>query len=120
MTLKDTFKNVADTVFDVFSSIATTATFISAGIERYDPTTGATTATDLAYVVTVIFMEYNSVEKNNQYVLNTDQKAMIPVDYLTPTPKMDDHFLFGGVELQIVDILKDAAEAMYTFQVRTP
>ena len=121
MGLKETFKGAAQTIFTAFGNVATAATYNSKTTGTYNPTTGATGATTTEYAVSMIFDEFSSFETDNEIILSTDKKAMIPVDNLTPTPIIRrDTITKNGVEWDIIGEKGDPAEALYIFHIRRP
>jgi hypothetical protein len=120
MGLRETFQNAAEAIFDAFDNVATSATYVSKGIERYNPTTGATTATDTEYVVVMFFGPAKETEGQDQVLGGVDLQAMIPGNDLTPVPKKADLIQKSGVTYEIIDITTDMAEALYTFRLKQP
>ena len=121
MGLKETFKGAAQTIFTAFGNVATAATYNSKSAGTYSPTTGANTVTTTEYAVEMIFDAFSSFDVDNETVLITDKKAMIPVDNLTPTPVIRrDTISISGVEWEIIREMGDPADALYVFHIRRP
>ena len=99
MGLKEVFQNAAEAIFDAFDNVATAATYVSKGVESYNPTTGASSATDTSYAVEMIFGPYIESDKLDQVEGGADLKAIIPNNDLTPTPKKTDLVQKNGVTL---------------------
>ena len=120
MGLQDAFKKAAQAAFTAAGDIKVSSTYRSytSGSSTYDPAIGAVTAPYTDYTVSLIFTNYLAKEIDGSSILPTDQKAMIPVDDLTPTPKLNDVIIKNSVTWHIVNIAKDAADALYTFQIR--
>jgi hypothetical protein len=118
--MKDAFKKAAQAAFTAAGDIKVSSTYRSytSGSSGYNPATGTTTAPYTDYTADIIYTKYLSREIGNSSILPTDVKAMVPVDNLTPTPKLNDVIIKDSVTWHIINIAKDAADALYTFQIR--
>jgi hypothetical protein len=127
MGMKEAFKAAAQTAFSAAGNVKKSVTYRSKSNKNptYTPSTNTVTDRYTDYTVNMIFESYISREIDNRTVLATDQKALIPVDNLTPTPKINDEVIVDKgetteVNWDIVHIHKDPADALYTFQIRKP
>ena len=118
MGLQETFQKMAQTVFSAFGNVATAATYTSVGTKTYNTDTGAVTGTDTYYAVNIIFTTYESREIDNQVILATDQKGLIPTQNLTPEPKIIDVITKNNQNWQVISFGKDPTNALWTFQLR--
>ncbi len=122
MGLRDTFKKAAQTAFQAAGDVKETAYYYQRGSVVYNVSTGIASATDSQYVVSMIFSNYNQREIDNESILPTDVRGMIPQNKMTPTPKMDDYIRRvesgSSVTYEIRNIVTDPAGALWEFQLR--
>ena len=122
MGLADVVQKAAVSAFKAIGNIPITCTYTSKGTSVYDPSDGSYTSTDTDYEdLKFLFEDYTSEEimRAGGAILRTDQKASIPNLNLTPTPKIKDTITDSDSAVWTVeDFKKDAARALWTFQVR--
>jgi hypothetical protein len=123
MGLAAVIQKSAKAAFKAIGDIPLICTYTDRGAATYDPATGGYTypnAVDYADLK-FLFEDYTSQEVANSggVILTTDQKASIPNLNLTPTPQIKDIITDSdSVVWAIENIKKDAAKALWTFQVR--
>ena len=120
MGLADVVQKAAVSAFKAIGNIPITCTYTSKGTSVYDPSDGSYTSTDTDYAsLEFLFEDYEANEIDGAVILITDQKASIPQLNLTPTPKIKDTITDSDSAVWTVeDFKKDAARALWTFQVR--
>lgn len=126
MGLQDVFKEAAQTAFTVADDIRETVTYRAMinATQTYDPTVGTVTQTEdtdfTDYSVKVISTKHKYIQQPNTVMLAGDDMLMIPVDNLSPTPKLHDQILrVSEAEIwDIVDFFTDAAQALWVFHIR--
>lgn len=123
MGLADIAQKAAKTAFKVIGNIPLTCVFTDQGIATYDPTTGGYTYPyHLEYVnLKFLFENFSAEEVTNSggVILTTDMRASIPQLNLTPEPQIKDLITDSDSQIWIIEnIKKDAARAVWVFQVR--
>jgi len=120
--LQQAFKKAAQTAFNAVGTVKNTVTYRSKTNKNptYTPGTNAVSDAYTDYEIDIVREDYRSREIDNRLVLVTDIKAIIPVDNMTVTPKINDVIVIDEVTWEVVDIHKDPADALYTFQLRRP
>jgi len=121
MGLQDALKKAAQAAFDAVGDIPESVTYRSKtnASSSYDPTTGTVTDAYTDYSVSMIIGPSQSRQNDGRAILEMDCDAMIAVDDLTPTPKLHDQILRNTSEAwDIVWFKTDAAQALWTFQIR--
>ncbi len=119
MTIKSTFEKLAVTAFKIFDSVTLICTYTSKGTISYDPSTGTPSSTDIDYGSRkFIFASYNESEIDNEHILETHVKGMIPKNKLNITPKAKDIITTSASRVYSVVTFKyDPAEALWIFQL---
>jgi hypothetical protein len=133
MGFKEMASSIATTAFNVFSSLQQSCTYRSKASESpiYDPATGIPSGTYTDIPVSMIFTSYRSDEVNSNIRLErtssegteirlSDMKALIPHTRLPVTPKMNDIIILSGASWEVIRVSEDAAQALWTFQLRKP
>ena len=121
MGLQEAFKAAAQAAFVAAGNVRETVSYRSKtnASATYDPTTGAVTDAYTDYSVKMIINNSRALQGDNRAILPNDCDAMIPVDNLTPTPKLHDQIIRSSTEVwDIVWYDVDAAQALWTFQIR--
>jgi len=121
MGLKEAFKKAAQSAFVAAGNIRETVSYRSktAASASYDPIEGVITDAYTDYSVAMIINKSRSVQNDNRAILENDDDAMIPVDNLTPAPKLHDQIVRNTTEIwDIVWFKTDPALALWTFQIR--
>ena len=121
MGMQEAFKKAAQTAFVVAGNIKETVSYRSKtnASATYDPTEGTVTDAYTDYSVSMIINKARSTQNDNRVILENDDEAMIPVDNLTPTPKLHDVIIRNTTEVwDIVWFRTDPAQALWTFQLR--
>ena len=116
---KQQFKDLAQRLAgDTFADFFPLRTF-TAPATNYDPITGAETG-GATEQVNCVRMDYNESQFDGQAIQRNDFKLLARVDaFSTVDPSVDGVTVdVDGVECQVVQVMKDAANAMYTMQVR--
>jgi len=121
MSLKDTFNDVADTIFEIFSSLIVQATYISVYSDGFD-------TDERTEYQNISMIEDTFSEKDVRYlpfyslIQPTDIKGLIKgrelrdrgiVEYST-----NDIIRVGDIDYSIVAYATDPAKALYTFLLR--
>lgn len=121
MTLQSAFKAAAQTAFTVADSVLETVTYRSKtnASADYDPVDGEVdTDAYTAYSVKMLIDQNTQRQIDGQAILAHDDFLLIPVDNLTPTPKLHDQIIRDSEVWDIVYFETDPAQALWTFQVR--
>lgn len=115
-TTKQEFKDVASELFAEFSDFAPLRTFKRVG--SYDPLTG--TVSSVMESIPAIREDYRDTQFNGLSVMVGDFKLLAQASsFNTLSPRTDGVTVdVDGVECQIVSAEKDAADAVWTIQVR--
>lgn len=116
-TTQQEFKDAAKELFVEFADFLVSREFVKAG--DYNPVTGTTTG-DIIETVDSLCEEYSQGEIDGQLIQSNDYKVLALVeDFTLIQPKTDDIKLtIGGKRANIVRVSVDAANAIYTMQVR--
>ena len=123
MGLADVIQKAAKTAYNVIDDIPLVCVFTDQGASTYDPATGGYTYPDAVDYAGLkfLFEDYSSDEVANSggVILTTDQKSSIPTLNLTPEPQIKDLITDSDSIVWIIEnIKKDAARALWMFQVR--
>jgi hypothetical protein len=123
MGLRETFQNAAKTAIDTFGNVRVSATYealASTNSVVYNASSGTAVVTRSSVSgVQLIFDVFEIAQIDNQNVLPDDRKALIAGKTLsTITPKVADRIIVSGIVYEIVNFETDAADALYTFQLR--
>jgi len=126
MGLKEAFKKAAVAAFNAAGNLKEDVTYRSktSGSAAYTPSTGTVADPYTDYSVEMLFTEFEQTQIDGQVILPTDEMAMIPVDNLTPVPKLNDLIVRVDengsnytCEVQ-GPYQKDAARALYVLHTR--
>lgn len=123
MGLQDIFKSAAQTAFTAAGNIRETISYRSKtnASSTYNPVTGTVTDayTDYDSLKMIAFTD-KQLQIDGQAILPHDAFLMIPVENLTPTPKLHDQILrnSGTETWDIIWFETDAALALWKFQLR--
>ena len=126
MGLKEAFKKAAVAAFVAAGDLKEEVTYRSKteGSSSYTPSTGAVSDPYTDYGVEMLFTNYKQEQIDGQAILPTDEMAMIPVDNLTPIPKLNDLIIRTDetgtnytCEVQ-GPYEKDPAQALYVLHTR--
>lgn len=118
MGLKATIQSAVQSAFIAFGDIRTSVSYISKGTATYNPTTGAVTSTDVTITISGILADYEINEIDNEAIILTDRKIMIPTADLSVTPKIEDTITISSITWQVINVGVDPADAMWTLQLR--
>jgi hypothetical protein len=122
MGLQEAFKAATVAAFVAADDLRETVTYRSKtnASATYDPVTGLTTDAYTDYDSLKMIVSQNEQRQiDNVAILPHDDFLMIPVDNLTPTPKVHDLIVRNTTGIwDIVWFKTDAAQALWTFQVR--
>ncbi len=121
MSIKTAFQNAAVTGFKIFDSVNIVSTYTSIGTKSYDATTGTVTSSDTDYnSLNFLFTKYKKMEIDNEHILKTDVKGLIPYDnFPSITPKVGDVITTStSLDYSVVNFGVDPSDALYTFQLR--
>lgn len=123
MPTKNTFRRLA-TKFEssTFSDFFQSYTFTMNSSATYDPLTGQYSNSGTPYDISCCRLDYKSNQFDGQRILIGDRKLISRVDVwdnLGLVPRVNSGSVnIDGEEYQIIDIMKDAADALYTLQCR--
>lgn len=122
MGIGTTVQTAVQAAFDVLDDMLTVVTYRakSSGSATYNTTTGAVSESYTDYSVSGLLVRYQAKEIDNLAIQPTDQKLLIPVLDLSPTPKLNDVVVISSVSWQVVNFGKDPASAMWVIQLRLP
>jgi hypothetical protein len=124
MGIKEAFKAAAEAAFDAAGNVKESVVLRSKASSNpsYNPTSDSITDSYTDYTVNALPSGYNSREVNGDTILDTDEKLQILVEDLeNVTPKRNDLVLRGdSVRWEVIHVHKDAADALWTLQVRKP
>jgi len=121
MGMREAFKKAAQTAFVAAGNIKESVSYRSktGASATYDPVEGEVTDAYTDYSVSMIINKSRATQKDNRVIFENDDDAMIPVDNLTPTPKLHDQIIRNTTEVwDIVWFKTDPAQALWTFQIR--
>jgi hypothetical protein len=120
--LKEAFRNAAAAAFAAADDIKEVAVLRSKtnSNPNYDPVTDTVSDAYTDYTVDILPSGYNSREVDGQTVLITDEKAKILVTDISVDPKRNDQIVRDSVKWEIINVHKDAADAVWTLQIRRP
>jgi len=119
MGLKEAFKAAVQTAFNAAGNVKISITYTSNPPPVYDPSTGVATPNTTDYSLTnVIREDYEAMEIDGLAIQENDAKLLIPVDDLTPNPKIDDYVTMDSQQWNVVNKYKDPADALWTLQIR--
>jgi len=133
-SIKDAFKKAAAAVFTAAGDIKEPITFRSKQNSNPTYTPSSNTVTDPYrdyQNIDMIFTRYSKEEINDQTILNTDVKAQCLYDDIVDffIPKISDTVIRteknndgseSEIQWDVVHTFKDAANAVWTFQLRRP
>lgn len=123
MGLADVIQKAAKTAFKAIGNIPLVCTYTDQGTSVYDPATGTYIYPDAVDYTSLkfLFADYSAEEITNSggVILATDQKSSIPTLNLTPEPQIKDIITDSDSIVWVIEtIKKDAARALWTFQIR--
>ena len=123
MPTKQTFKRLANKFFDsTFSDFTDSLTFTINGSSTYDPITGQYSNSDTSHSISCIRLEYNINQFDGQRIMIGDRRIISRVDTwdsLGLVPRVNSGSInIDGEDYQVINITKDAADALYDFQCR--
>ena len=130
--LKAAFKQAAAAAFNAAGNVKESVTIRSKQQDNtaFNPTTNTVTDPyDIYENIDMILTNYMQQEVDGDSILTTDLKAMCLVDDLDFIPKMQDVVVreevhndgsYSYVVWEIIFVKKDAADAVWTFQLRRP
>lgn len=103
------------------ATAATSVTINTTDVDLFTEAAGGTVViTGPYHKVDGILQNYNQAEYDNNTILFTDQRLMIPNNDISVTPKETDYILIDSVEWKLQRIKIDPAEAMWDLQLRKP
>jgi len=125
MGLKETLQTAAGTVFTAIGNIKESVTYYSHTSTTYNVSTGLSTNTNANSIVSMVFLEHNNREIDNEKVLPGDKKALaVYASFGGTALDMHDYVMRveAGVSTRynVVDYTVDPVEAVVTFNVRRP
>lgn len=124
MSLKDTFSKAAQTGATIFNSVFKDAVYYGEASSVYNASSGAVSAIVSSEAISILLSNYKAREIDGERVLPTDLKGMIPQANINSTPALNDHIQVvesgASVTYEIINIMEDAAEATWVFQLRKP
>lgn len=117
------FVTLADNFFNQsFSGFVNNFTFTFSSSATYDPITGTYSNTGVDYSIPCIRMNFKRRQFDGNNIKIGDIKLISRVaswDALGVEPKVEDtRVTVNSVVYQLIDVMKDAADAVYTIQVR--
>ena len=122
MTTRAKYQGVADKLFTKFADLVKPAVFTKPGTAGIiDPQDGSITGEtpDIVSNAGAIREDYTAREVDGQKIQINDFKLLVRVQELTLDPRTDSVKLaFDGDTCNIITASKDAADAVWTFQVR--
>ena len=116
-TTQQEFKDAASEVFIEFADFLVGRDFVKAG--SYDPVTGTTTG-DITENVPSLREDYDKRQIDGQSIQSNDFKLLVEaVNFATIAPNVDDLTVtVDGKRCKVIGAMIDAANAVYTIQVR--
>ena len=122
MTTRAKFQGIADKLFTKFADLVKPAVFTKPGTGgTLDPITGVVTGGTAAVTANAgaIREDYTAREFDGQKIQVNDFKLLVRVQELTLDPRTDSVTVaFDGDTCNIMHADKDAADAVWTLQVR--
>jgi len=120
MGFKQLVQDMAEAAFDIIDDLESVTFKYRVSNPTYNKTTGVVTDSAVSYTVDMIISNWNAKQIDNQSILPTDMKAMIPVNDLTVTPNQHCTITYNSVDHDIVNIQTDPMNAIWIFQIRKP
>jgi len=125
MGLKDTLKNAAGTVFTAIGDIKESVNYYTHGSTTYDVSAGVPVNTTSNKLVSMVFLEHNNREIDNEKVLPGDKKALaVYASFGGIALDMRDHIkrveAGASVRYNVADYSVDPVEAVVEFNLRRP
>lgn len=123
MPTKNTFRRLA-TKFETstFADFFQHFTFTMDSSAAYDPITGQYSHSGTTYSITCCRLDYDNRQVDGDKILVGDRKLISRVDIweaLGLVPRVNSGSVsVDGEDYQIISIMKDAADALYTLQIR--
>lgn len=122
MGIETVFQNAAVTAAAVFDGVFFNVVYTSKGLVTYDAVTDTNTSTDTQETVKFMFDSYTKQEVNNESILASDVKALIPQLNINAYPQIDDTIdkIENGVTIVyvVISIKIDPADALWELQIR--
>lgn len=125
MGLKEAFKKAAVAAFTAAGDLKEDVIYRSktTGSAAYTPGTGVVADPYTDYSVEMLFTNYKTEQIDGKAIMPTDEMGMIPVDNITPVPKLNDLIVRTDVNgdeytCEVQGNEKDPAQALYVIQVR--
>lgn len=125
MSLKTTIQRSARRALRIADSLAVDATYVSAGAQSYDPTTGVQTVAESTTTFRVFLVAVKQSEVDGTKVQLEDKKAIFDRQGFPFAPKTEDLIRIGGTgedagDWEVVGTLREPSESIYILQVRRP
>lgn len=119
---KADFQEAVDCVFEEFADFIVRDSNIVLPAKNYDPATGAPTGSETLYPISeIIFVDYELSRIDGQIIRRLDKQALFRISEISVevTDKMILR-LASGEEWDIVEAVRDPADALYELQCRRP
>jgi len=125
MGLKSVFSNAAQTAFAAAGDVPASARFEMVGSSVYDASSGVTSALSSSIMTTMLFSNFSRAQIDNENVLPTDVRALLPQAYISGiVPATDNrvHKVEAGAstEYTVIEYGQDPAGATWWLQLRKP
>lgn len=117
MSLKTTIQQAAATAFNVVDSLQVTVTIRHKTGEAFDPATMVNAPTYTDTIVSAILTNFNNREVDGSTVLAGDRKVILQYS-LVALVNPSDKVVIDNLTYDIVNIMRDPAEATWMLQVR--
>jgi len=122
--LRETMSKAAQTAFTAAGDIPVATTYYQRGSTVYDASTGTVSAGVNTYLFSMIFAAFKSNEIDNEHILATDQKGLVPQANFSTIPAVGDYLFIvesgASVRYDVQGFKKDPADALWTLQLRKP
>lgn len=126
--MKELFQSLAPTIIKIFGNIAVAGQMKTIDDSAYNPATGEIAYNDTPITIErIIMMDYDQERVQSSSIRPTDRKALIASADCSVRPKTDYTLTITtttspdyGIEYDIKSVSFDAAEAVYTLQLRQP
>ena len=124
MGLKETFQKAAVAAFNAAGNVPSTIWYYENASTAYDVSTGLTSVVASAYMTSGMFASYKASQIDNEKVLPTDVRCLIPYQTFSALPIQ--HATVQRVEqsvsviYEVMDYGLDPADGLLIFQLRKP
>ena len=112
-------KNAAVSGFNAVRDLQESTSYTPRTVGVYNPTTGAVGDSGTAVTLKAVFDRFTETDRgSSDDILFEDYRMIFPNKNLTFTPKTQDTFTRNSETYEVINVSIDAAEALWSLQVR--